>query len=564
MSAGAYLINQQQNTLPTAYNVLDYVPADTPLFSAQLSPFPIKDYLSTMPSLSTAEEDALFQDRAVQGDPPVDFFLSIVKTYQASLKDADQFVKTFGLSDNIRAYFYTLGVLPVLKIEVENPQAIWNLLDKAEQESGYTHRIGNIQGTEYRAYRLNSPAEMRTIELIFSQEKGILTVTLDSALSEETLLASALGLRKAENPISNAGILENIANKHHFTDQNIAFLNHQEIIKGLTTTDANQLARHLSLMFPQQTSKNRLQHFRTPECAAELTTIANNWPRTVFGYNNLAITKNASTMDFSAVIETTNQTMITALQSLRGHIPEYAQDFKNNIFSLGFAVDVNQLSGAAATILTELQTPKYQCQPLQKIQYSVQQGQNYLGMLSMASGVANGLKGFSFAVIDYSISQNRDAQTLESLDALVSYSADNPMTLFSALQMFSPDLQQLKLPTDGSGVDLSTLAVLPDELNINPKIAIKGKHLVVYSGKKGEQQANLLSAETLAKNGLFTLSFDFKRMIDPLIAAAKLSGKALPEKAMFLQNYNMRMKFNLDINKNGIVFDSHSSNKIEK
>ncbi|HEY5715466.1 MAG TPA: hypothetical protein VIS54_03570, partial [Psychromonas sp.] len=266
VGAGTYLINQQQNFLPTVYNVLDYVPADTPLFSAQLTPFPIKDYINAMPKLNAAEDDAAFQNTDLQGDPQTNFFLSIAKTYQASLKDADLFLKTFGLADNIRAYFYTLGALPVLKIEVENPQAIWALLDKAEQESGYSHRSGKVQETEYRAYRLNSPTETPGVDLIFSQEKGLLTVTLDSALSEETLLASALGLLQAENPISQAGIIEEIANKHHFTAQNIAFINHQEIVEGLTTTDGNQLARHLSLLFPQQTPDNPLHTFRTPAC----------------------------------------------------------------------------------------------------------------------------------------------------------------------------------------------------------------------------------------------------------------------------------------------------------
>ncbi|WP_372881631.1 hypothetical protein [Psychromonas sp.] len=562
--AGAYFFNQQQNIRPAAYNVLDYVPSDTPLFSAQLQPFPIKDYLTATPNLSSAEDHATLQNMAVQGNPQAEFFLSIAKTYQAALKDADLFVKTFGLADNIRAYFYTLGALPVLKIEVENPQAIWDLLDKAEQESGYSHRTGKVQETEYRAYRLNPPTETQNIELIFSQEKGILTVTLDSFLNDETLLATSLGLVKAEKPISRTDMLKEIAGKHHFTDQNIAFLNHREIVKGLTSADGNQLSDHLSLMFPQKTAQNPLHSFRTAACQVELTAIADNWPRTVFGYNNLTITTNESTMDFSTVIESKNKIIISALQSLRGYIPSYAQDIKNNILALGFAVDANQLGSAAATILTELQTPDYQCQPLQGMQYSLQQGQNDLGMLGMAGSMANGLKGVSFAVMDYAVSKNGNNQSLESLDGLVSYSADNPMLLFSSLQMFSPALQRMQLPADGSAVDLSTRALLPYQLNIQPKIALKGKHLVIYNGKKAQQQANLLSDELLSQNGLFSLSFDFNRMLDPLIAAAELSGEPLPEEAMFLQNYNMRMKFDLDINENGIVFDSHASNKVNK
>ncbi|HEY7865361.1 MAG TPA: hypothetical protein VIC51_05110 [Psychromonas sp.] len=563
--AGAYFINQQLQTSSAAYNVLDYVPADTPLLSAQLKPFPLKDYLNSSPQLMTAEDQSALENIAIEGDPQAKFFLSLAKSYQTTLPDTELFLNTFGLADNIRAYFYMLGALPVLKIEVENTQAIWDLLDKAEQESGYFHRSGKIQETEYRAYRLNAPAEAQSTELIISQDNGLLTVTLNSSLNKEALLTSALGLLKAENAITDSGILEEIESKYNFNDQNIAFINHQEIIKGLTTVNANQLARHLSLIFSQQDQENPLSTFRTAECNAELTNIANNWPRTVFGYTDLSVTSTQSTMDLSTVIESKNQTIINALQSLRGYIPQYTQNIENNVFALGFGVDFNQLTSAAASILTDLKTPSYQCAPLQEIQTSLQQqGQNYSMMLGMAGGVANGLKGFSLAVLDYSMSQDGDKQALESIDALLSYSADNPLTLFNSLKMFSPDLQQLQLPADGTAVDLSEFPFIAKGLNIAPKMAVKGNHLVIYNGEKSEQQADLLSSEALTKNGLFTFSFDFKRMFDPIITTAELSGESIPSEAMFLQNYNMRMKFDVDINQQGIVFNSHVSNEVKK
>lgn len=565
VGAGAYIVNQQLQTSPAAYNVLDYVPADTPLLSAQLKPFPIKDYLNSAPQLRTAEDQNALQNIAIEGSSQSKFFLSLAKSYQTSLPDTELFLNTFGLADNIRAYFYMLGALPVLKIEVENSQAIWDLLDKAEQESGYSHRSGKIQETEYRAYRLNDSAEAQTTDLIISQDNGLLTVTLESSLNKEALLTSALGLLKAEKPITDSGILEDIQSKYDFSDQNIAFINHQEIIKGLTTVDANQLARHLSLMFAQQDQENPLLTFRSAECKAELTAIANNWPRTVFGYTDLSVTSSQSTMDLSTVIESKNQTIINALQSLRGYIPEYTQNIQNNVFALGFGVDFNQLSSAAATILGDLKTPNYHCAPLQEMQTSLQQqGQNYSMMLGMASGVANGLKGFSVAVMDYSMSQDGDKQALESIDALLSYSADNPLNLFNSLKMFSPDLQQVQPPADGAAVDLSGFPFIPKGLNIAPKMAVKGNHLVIFNGEKSEQQADLISSEALTKNGLFTFSFDFKRMFDPIITAAELSGESIPGEAMFLQNYDMRMKFDLDVNEQGIVFNSHVSNKVEK
>ncbi len=97
VGAGAYIVNQQLQTSPSAYNVLDYVPADTPLLSAQLKPFPIKDYLNSAPQLRSAEDQKALQNIAVEGDPQSKFFLSLAKSYQTSLPDTKLFLNTFEL-----------------------------------------------------------------------------------------------------------------------------------------------------------------------------------------------------------------------------------------------------------------------------------------------------------------------------------------------------------------------------------------------------------------------------------------------------------------------------------
>ena len=101
-------------------------------------------------------------------------------------------------------------------------------------------------------------------------------------------------------------------------------------------------------------------------------------------------------------------------------------------------------------------------------------------------------------------------------------------------------------------------------MHIAPKMAIKGKHLVIYSGIKGEQQANKLSDEILAKNGLLNFSADINKWLTPLITATELSGETFPEEALFLKNYNMRMRFTVDVTDNGITFDTWVNNKTKK
>jgi hypothetical protein len=562
-SVVGYMIMQQSDS--SNYNPLDYIPSDTAVFSAQLEPFPIRDYLRSAPNPNTPENAATLDDLKDANDKRLNFFLDIAEQYQASITDADLFVKTFGLADNIRAYFYTLGILPVLKIEVNEPQAIWDLLDRAEQKSGFVHQQKQIKNTAYRSYLLTDETDSETLEVVIAHHNGLLTITLNSSFNEQDLLSSALGLSKANQPISTSGILEEITQKHKFNGQSIAYLDHQQIITGLTTDGGNQLAKQLTKYIKQSGEENPFALLKTPECAADFASIAKNWPRTVFGYTDLSITNKASSIAVSTVIESNNQVIINALQSIRGHLPSYTMDFDNNVFALALGLDINQLPAAVTTILTDLQTPKYQCAPLQEMQFELaQQTQSSLGILGMTSGMANGLKGLSFALLDYSMTLENGQQVLQSADALFTYSADNPMMLFNSLKMFSPELEQIELKEDGSAIDLSQIINTPESLHLSPKIAIKGKHLVIYSGIKGEQQANKLSSEALVKNGLFNFSFDINKLLTPLITATELSGEIFPEEALFLKDYNMRMKFTLDVTDNGITFDSRVNNKTKK
>jgi len=181
---GGYIFNQQQSA-SAAYNVLDYVPADTPLFSGQLTPFALKDYLSSAPAMANSV-DQLADDLDAQNTPKVNFFLNIFNTYQEGLKNPDALIKTFGLAEELRAYFYTLGLLPVLKVEIENPQAIWDLLDKNELETGFTHQKGTLQSLNYRAYPLTDADAPTSVDLIIAIDKVLLTVTLNTSYDEQT------------------------------------------------------------------------------------------------------------------------------------------------------------------------------------------------------------------------------------------------------------------------------------------------------------------------------------------------------------------------------------------
>lgn len=557
---GAYLFAPSQKS-PASYNVLDYIPADTPIFSGQLEPFPLKDYLSSAPVMANHSEQQLLDDLYSQNNPKLDFFLNIFTTYQNSLKDPELLIKTFGFPEQLRGYFYTLGLLPVLKIEIENPQAVWDLLDKNELASGFMHSKGTLQSLDYRAYQLTDESDSPKIELIIAIDKGLLTVTLNTPYTQQSLLATALGLNKVENSLAASGQIEEILSTHNFKQSSVAFINHSELLKGFSTVNGNQLASHISTLEKQYRQTSPFAAIRNAQCESELLSIAANWPRTVFGYTEQTISAEQSTLAVAGVVESKNQTILKALKSIRGYIPEYVADLEQSLFAVGFGLDINQLAGSLNDILYELQTPSYLCQPLAELQNKLSQSGSAMAMLAMGASIANGVKGVSLGLFDYTIKQFNHSPSLASLDALLILSTDNPQEIFNSVKMFSPELQQVELSDNGEEIDLTAIFPIPGQYSLAPKLAIKGQQLLIYTGQKSQKIAATLSSEPLNKNGFFKLSLDFKKMFTPIATAAQLAGQSIPEEAMFLRDYDARMKMGIDINPQGIILDSYIHNK---
>ncbi|WP_354623760.1 hypothetical protein [Psychromonas sp. MME2] len=559
--AGAYLFNQQQTpSKADVNNILEYVPADTPIFTGMLDPFPLKEYLASLPAMNIPDSPQAMETLYSDDDPRVNFFLNLFKSYQMGLQNPEQLLKTFGFPDKLRAYFYTLGLLPVFKIEVQDEQALWALLDKNEQETGFTSTMGTLEKVNYRSYLLSETNDPAKLALIVAINNGMLTVTMNSAYQEATLLSTALGLTKVDNSLAQSGKIEQIIKTHDFSRASVGFINHVEIIKGMTTKNANQLAGQITSLEKQFAEENALAELHTPECASELMSIANNWPNTVFGYTQLAINEKVSDVTIATVIESKNQVILDALNSLRGYIPNFANDINNNVFAMGLGIDVSQLGSTLNTIWSDLQTPSFTCPLLAQVQSEISLAGESVTMVSMGTAMVNSMKGLSVALIDYQLNQEEELPILENLDALVTISTDQPQLLFNSLKMFIPQLQTIQLENNGTPVNLKEFVAIPQEYNIDPKLAIKGKHIVIYTGKKGNEIADTLATEQLTANGLYSVTVDFKKMFNPLISAAELA-ESIPEEAEFLMDYDSRMKMNLDINAQGIIFESRVNSK---
>jgi len=557
VAAGGYLLTQ--DTTSGEYTVLNYIPENTAVFSGQLTPFPIKTYINSITDTYSVPPDEIMKSLygSESYDPTntkVNFFLSLTQTYLQNMQNADAFMTTFGIAEEIQGYLYTLGIVPVFKIDVINPDAIWALLDKAEAESGFTHEQRKIKQRDYRAYKLSEEIDAEQLELIISQHNNILTITFNSSLNEPLLLENTLGITPVENALAHSNLLNDIISKHGFTKDAISYINHQALVQAFTSPNESLLGQHIAKLMTLQ-EQDYLQVYQQPQCKAELTSIASNWPRTVFGFNQFDINDDNTTFDMSMVVESNNQTILAALTQLTGFIPEYVSDLNNTVLALGIGIDISSLAPAISNIWTELQQPNYTCPPLQQMQSAVKQ--NNPIMLGMMTAMANGIKGVSGAVIDYSLDESQAEVAIKNLDALISLSASDPRTLFNIIATFRPELADVKLPANGKVVELSSLIPLAPLPGTNPKLIMHKEHMVIFNGDKAEKIAIKLGDKPITATGIYSLSIDYSKAFTPLVTAAELSGQEVPQELKDMKNYNLRLNTGLLVNDQGIEATSY-------
>ncbi len=553
-AAGVYWVAQDKEHQGFS-PILDYVPVDTVLFSGQFKPIPIKDYIDSLPkSTSNYEELAELLFPYAYDDSRSLFFSEFFKRYSQAVTDGQTFIDTFGLPQRVRGYFYTIGVIPVIKIDIDKSEALWAFMDSLEADTGFVHENRTLGEVSYRAYPLDGDDKTIQSDLVFSVHDKVLTITLASTIADDKTLETALGITPAEHPLSQSTMLQEIFDEYGFLESGISFINHQELVKGATTTDGNLFAKQITNYL--NIVQEDFDKIRTETCRKELSSVAKNWPKTVVGYRQLEIDNKKSNIEASVVIESKNQTILSALKQIQGFLPAYSQN-SDNVFAFGWGVNVDKFAPAMTKAWKEMLTPSFECAPLKEFQNSIEE--NNPAMLGMFTGFANGVKGISLSVSDYQFEDGSYSPTLEKLDMIISVAAEEPVTIFNMAKSFVPMMGAIELPQDGTPIELNQF--LPpnpyyDLDSFKIYMALKGKHLAIFTGEKSGKIANQLLKEKLVDNGMMTVSLDYKKLLEPVINTLENEGKPVPEELQSIKDYSMKVKLDFEVNDKGIVFNS--------
>jgi hypothetical protein len=572
--------------------VLSYVPEDTIAFFGGLEPFPLKDVLkfgnaAQLEMQRKQWSDIIASPKFKEAPPGARMILGLLMTYSDLLMDRDHFAEKVGIPQKVESALYTVGIIPVLRVKLADPAAFTAFIEAAEKTGKVIGDKNNVSGVDFLSYSFDKPdsAKHIPIKLLIAQNQNYAVFSFDVPFERERLLGLILGAQKPEKALSGENRLQTIQEKYSLLPTALGYINHHEVINGLTQAGANEFGRMLDAMInaiprspnpdcggKQPCAKEKrvvmlksvavkpdpFATIRTKACHKELMAIADEWPQTVFGYTNLNIGAKKSQADTLMVMESTNLSLMTDLLTLRGHIPSFFRKDGGSM-ALGVAVGLNldAVPPFVTKMLTGLSQTEHQCKPLKDMQQQLMRTNPEI-ILRGATAVLAGIKGISLALLNVNLDPSAalSPQKVKDLDGIITVSAENPQALLRAARnMPNSPLAGLNIPEDGRAVPLPPLPMLPT--NVTLQAAVKGKHIVIYYGHESEAAANGLVNEDLDPNGIFGMAMDYGKYFNMLIPT---SGPTMPQSQQdqldALKNLNMKLSMTLDFTKNGIQLDT--------
>lgn len=588
---------------------LTYVPADTLFFYGGIKTIPLTEITAiTKPQLGLTKNSVWTKGVDARSrakfPPAVLMIMELISKNILTLQQPDAAAR-LGVGTNVDMVGYSVGFIPVLRIKLADAAAFNKYIDEVEQAAELKSEQKTISNVSFRAYSFDMPGDKNPsdVELLIGVNKGYAIFTLFSNIESTDVQNLIAGTTKPASSLATSTMLPNIEAKYLFLPSLIAYINHREIINGITSANGNEFSRMLDTLVSMTNkartagntrdtgspdtgqapatesstpttphTQNVLKTLRTQACRVELTDIVNRWPKTVFGYTRLDLDSTPHVIQARMLIENTDPKFMHDLQKLRGYIPAMLRNGKQKaVFGLGLGLNVDAVSPFISNTIQGFIAKDYKCEYLMQLKQKLLTS-NPARALAVMTAMANGLRGISASIIDIDgsliPSQPGMPPDIKTLDAIFTVSATDPQRLLTLASTFLPGKQALQLPADGSAIDFPMPFPLPTGAPV--KLALKGNTIVAYTGDKAEKLANSLSKEPIQPNGIMSMDMDFGKYMKLLSNVAQ-NQAALPatgnqaathtlsdqDKQTLAAMAKLKMQYveSLDIDTSGIAFD---------
>ncbi|HET8903024.1 MAG TPA: hypothetical protein VFN16_03440 [Saccharospirillum sp.] len=487
-------------------SLLSQTPADTSLFIGWHNTTEGRDIMDSWALANQSditELQTVLAELGSEDSPMLNLAEALLIDYsKAATGGYSELLTHYGLPAEGAGALYLHGAMPVARFALDDPEAFNAVLNQAILESGAAPVLKQIEGVEVRTWRLTPEGDAESVDLAIAVDQGIATITLFNHTDTEALQAERLGLAEISDSLAEQGDWEALGERYDYDETLRGYIDIDGIAETLLTGTNSRLRRDLEALMPEEIERMDSQ-LAENQCGPEGYALARQVPRFAFGSESISATSDTLSQQIGMILEMTNTDLTSQLSRLPGSLPAYSTDGSDKLLAFALGLDVNALAPVATALWSQLTETEYKCPALAEAVAPLRQ--NNPAMLGMATAMAQGVKGIGAAVYGIEADTSSPVGLVGSI--LVSVSADNPSVLAGLISSSVPGMAGVTIPSDGTPVQMPT-PMVPQPVFA----AIKGKHLVVYTGDAAKAPADALASEALNTRGSTAIAFNYERI----------------------------------------------------
>lgn len=473
-------------------SLLEYIPADTPYVFTNLEPLPESVLAKIRNSTGSfweayreimraaiEEEAKKAKEKGEEVDPRLtemaDFFMDYLSW---------DGLESLGVGFKGHMAIYGVSLLPVVRWELEDPDAFRAALARFEERLGKSAPTGNLEGQDYWTLK------NKDIGLYYAVAGNSLVAGLLPPQLEADLLPAVLGLKKPSNSLAQSRRLHQIAAANHYLPYGVGYVDIQRLAEIFLGATSDEYTKLLQTLGPGKVEMDEV-------CEKETLQLAQTWPLFQAGYTDMTTER----MGFKGVLQASPE-LARRLKGLVNQVPGIgAAD--DGIFSLGISLNLTALRSFVASQAESFRNNPYQCKQLSELggafdqlDISFSQAPPPLFELGLR-GIRTVAKSFDF---DPQVSELRDLKSYTIVHL------DDPLAAFQMLQEMAPPFADLNLEPNGEPVALPE-GLLPPTMSA-PMLVMTQDALALSIGEGSlESLQAALGAETLQPTPLLSIGY---------------------------------------------------------
>jgi hypothetical protein len=331
---------------------LSFAPADTPYLYANFKPLPddvrqaMNERTFALMQYSAASYKRMAEMLAAN-NPDLARVLDEVASEMSGVKTPQQLEQTTGFSQQGRFAFYGIGVAPVARIELADPDAFRGLISRIEKSIGQPFTVAKLDKQAY--WNIGGAGDKLHLLLAIEPNRQVVAA-LAPANADPALLKQLLGLSKPEH--SAADRLSDIDGARGYTDYGSGYLDFPKLLARLSDPNDPVTKAYVAALGAPAPSSD-------PSCPAEFASIGAQMPLASFGTEQFDADHVRASLDASL-----SAPLRTMLAGLEQPVPGMAAKSDGSLFDLVLALPLRKIQAFWQARAQAVAAQSYKCPTL--------------------------------------------------------------------------------------------------------------------------------------------------------------------------------------------------------